>query len=129
MCDRLIVGVTTDDLVSYKNKIPVIPFAERLEIVRIIRFVDTAIPQISRDKYEVWQKLRFNRIFVGDDWFKNLLWRDLEAKLCLVDVRIVYFPYTNGTSSTLINKVLDDLKLTILNYLNQVVEVKLFCAY
>jgi glycerol-3-phosphate cytidylyltransferase len=113
MCDKLIVGVTTDDLVSYKNKIPVIPFEERLEIVRSIRFVDAAIPQISRDKYEAWQKLRFNIIFVGDDWFENPLWRDLEAKLRLVDVRIVYFPYTKGTSSTLINKVLNDLRLTI----------------
>ncbi len=56
MCDKLIVGVTTDDLVSYKNKIPVIPFEERLEIVRSVRYVDAAIPQISRDKYEAWQK-------------------------------------------------------------------------
>ena len=48
MCDKLIVGVTTDELVSYKHKKAVIPFEERLEIVRNIKFVDAAIPQIGR---------------------------------------------------------------------------------
>ena len=45
MCDKLIVGVTTDELVSYKNKKALIPFNERIEIVRSIKFVDLAIPQ------------------------------------------------------------------------------------
>lgn len=45
LCDKLIVGVTIDELVQYKNKKSVIPFSERIEIVRSIKYVDAAIPQ------------------------------------------------------------------------------------
>ena len=40
MCDKLIVGVTTDNLVTYKGKHAIIPFEDRLEIVRSIKYVD-----------------------------------------------------------------------------------------
>lgn len=110
MCDRLIVGVSTDELVSYKNKRAVIPFQERLEIVQSIKYVDAAIPQENMDKYAMWEKLRFDVMFVGDDWFNTEKWRDLEKRFAEVKVRIVYFPYTKGTSSTLINEVLVKLR-------------------
>ena len=43
MCDYLIVGVSTDELVQqYKGKTPIIRFDERLEIVKAIRYVDKA---------------------------------------------------------------------------------------
>lgn len=108
MCDKLVVGVTTDELVAYKSKKAVIPFAERLEIIRAIRFVDAVIPQETMDKYEAWRKLKFNVMFVGDDWYKESKWKKIEDKFKTVGVRVVYFPYTKGTSSTLINEVLID---------------------
>ena len=110
LCDRLIVGVTVDDLVAYKGKKAVIPFAERLEIVRSIDYVDAAIPQYDMDKFAMWQKLQFNVMFVGDDWYKSEKWELLDQKFAEVDVRILYFPYTVGTSSTLINETLQDLR-------------------
>ncbi len=110
MCDRLIVGVTTDDLVSYKHKKAVIPFAERMEIVRSVRYVDAVIAQESLDKYESWHKLKFDVLFVGDDWYRAEKWEELEKKLKHVGVRIIYFPYTKGTSSTLINQTLTSLR-------------------
>jgi glycerol-3-phosphate cytidylyltransferase len=110
LCDRLIVGVTVDELVAYKNKTAVIPFAERLEIVRSIEYVDAAIPQYDMDKFEMWQKLQFNVMFVGDDWYKSNKWNELGEKFEEVGVRIVYFPYTEGTSSTLINQTLNNLR-------------------
>ena len=68
-CDYLIVGVSTDELVeNYKHKKPVISFEERCEIVKAIRYVDEVVPQIDRDKYAAWERLRFHRMFVGDDW-------------------------------------------------------------
>ena len=68
-CDYLIVGVSTDELVrEYKNKTPIIPFEERSEIVRSIDCVDKVIPQVNRDKYEAWKELKFDVMFVGDDW-------------------------------------------------------------
>ncbi|EAI3485456.1 adenylyltransferase/cytidyltransferase family protein, partial [Campylobacter coli] len=68
LCDKLIVGVTIDELVQYKNKKSVIPFSERIEIVRSIKYVDAAIPQENIDKYQMWEKLHFDVLFVGDDW-------------------------------------------------------------
>jgi len=111
LCDHLVVGVTTDELMQpYKGKSAVIPFMERMEIVRSIRYVDAVIPQGSMDKYEMWEKLKFNILFVGDDWYHTKKWNEVEKKLKKQDVRVVYFPYTTGTSSTLINQTLLNLR-------------------
>ena len=110
MCDKLIVGVTTDELTSYKNKKSVIPHSERMEIVRAIEYVDSVIPQKNMDKLEMWKKLKFNVMFVGDDWFETPKWEEIESKFNLLGVRIVYFPYTAGTSSTIINETLQSLR-------------------
>lgn len=110
LCDKLIVGVTTDDLVSYKGKRSVIPFEERLEIVRSVKYVDTAIAQRDMDKVEAWKKLKFDFMFVGDDWYDTPKWKDLESKFNELGVKIIYYPYTQGTSSTLINETLENLR-------------------
>ena len=107
LCDKLIVGVTTDELLlEYKKKKAVIPFNERCDIVRNIKCVDAVISQTTMDKFEAWQKLKFDIMFVGDDWYNTKKWQDLERQFNDVNVRIVYFPYTQGTSSTLINQIL-----------------------
>jgi glycerol-3-phosphate cytidylyltransferase len=106
MCDKLIVGVSTDDLVSYKNKRAVIPFTERIQIVQSLACVDMAVPQENMDKMEAWKRYKFNLMFVGDDWFRTEKWEKYERQLGKVGVRIIYFPYTKGTSSTLINELL-----------------------
>ena len=106
LCDKLIVGVTTDELVAYKNKKSVIPFTERMEIVRSIEYVDAVVAQEDMDKFKLWEKLKYDVMFVGDDWFKSEKWNKLDAQFREVDVKIVYFPYTKGTSSTLINQIL-----------------------
>ena len=106
LCDKLIVGVTTDDLVKYKNKKAVIPFNERMEIVRNIKHVDAVVPQESMDKMEMWNKLKFDVMFVGDDWYNSKKWKNFEMDFKKVNVEIIYFPYTKGISSTIINEIL-----------------------
>lgn len=110
MCDKLIVGVTTDELVSYKHKKAVIPFEERMEIVRNIKFVDAVVPQETMDKFEMWKKLKFDIMFVGDDWYGTEKWEKYEKQFTEVGVKIVYFPYYKGTSSTLLNETLVRLR-------------------
>ncbi|MFI3242529.1 MAG: adenylyltransferase/cytidyltransferase family protein [Alphaproteobacteria bacterium] len=110
MCDKLLVGVTVDELVKYKHKKAIIPFAERLEIVRNIKCVDAAIAQEDIDKLKMWEKIHFDILFVGDDWYNTPSWQDMEKKLKAVGVRIVYFPYTKSTSSTIIRNTLKDLR-------------------
>src|SRR5690554_2830226 len=68
MCDYLIVGVTTDELVSYKNTKAIIPHEERMMIVESIKYVDKVVPQDNMDKFVAWERYKFDVIFVGDDW-------------------------------------------------------------
>jgi len=110
MCDKLIVGVSEDKLVGYKNKKAVIPFQERLEIIQSIDCVNAAVPQSNLDKYAMWEKLKFDIMFVGDDWYADERWKELDKKFAEVSVKIIYFPYTKGTSSTLIREVLLKLR-------------------
>ena len=110
MCDKLVVGVSTDELVFYKSKKAVIPFEERLEIVRSIKYVDAVVPQENMDKFESWKKMKFDIIFVGDDWYNSKKWHKIENNFKKVNVKVVYFPYTKNISSTLINKTLTNLR-------------------
>lgn len=110
MCDTLIVGVTVDELVAYKHKRAVIPFEERIEIIRSIRYVDMAVVQTTMDKMSAWEKYHFDVMFVGDDWKGTEKWKKYEAEFSKIGVDIVYFPYTKGTSSTLINQTLLNLR-------------------
>jgi glycerol-3-phosphate cytidylyltransferase len=102
LCDRLIVGVSSDDLVQYKGKSPIVPFAERMEIVRNIKGVHAVVAQYDMDKFAMWQKLKYDIMFVGDDWHGTEKWNAIEAQFAEVGVRVVYFPYTQGTSSTMV---------------------------
>lgn len=100
LCDRLIVGVTIDESVDNKNAEAIIPFKERLEIVRGIKYVDLAIAQENVDKLEIWKKLKFDVLFIGDDWYNTDRFKDFEEKLSGVGVKIVYLPYKKGVSTS-----------------------------
>ncbi len=107
-CDYLIVGVTTDEEVKRTKGIePFIPFEERLEIVQNIKVVDEVVAQESMDKMAAWEKLRFDVMFVGSDWKGTPEWNEYEKQFAKVGVDIVYFPYTAGTSSTKIRKIIN----------------------
>ena len=110
MCDKLVVGVTTDDLVTYKGKHAMIPFEDRLEIVRSIRFVDAVVPQSDMDKLTMCKKLGASYLFVGDDWYDTDKWKRYEQEFKEAGIKIVYFPYTKGVSCTLINKALGQVR-------------------
>lgn len=106
MCDKLIVGVTVDDLVQYKGKTPMIPFEDRIELVRSCRFVDAAVPQYDMDKLSACKKLGAKILFVGDDWYGTEKWKQYEEEFIKEGIKIIYFPYTKGVSSTKITEAL-----------------------
>lgn len=100
-CDRLLVGVVTDDvLASAKNKSPVIPCDERLEVVANLDIVDEAVIDYSSDKLDAWGRYRFHILFKGDDWRGTPKGDRLERDMSEVGVTVHYFPYTAHTSST-----------------------------
>lgn len=106
MCDKLIVGVTVDELVSYKNKKAFIPYDERIEMVRSCRYVDAVIPQNDMDKLAMCKKLGASYLFVGDDWYGSEKWKNYEKEFNKNNIKIIYFPYTKGISSTRIRELL-----------------------
>ena len=116
-CDYLIVGVSTDELVQQdKGKTPVIPFEERAAIVAALRYVDEVVPQVDKNKVGAWEKLHFNKMFVGSDWQGTPQWKKFEDQFKPLGVEIIYLPHTDGISSTqltsVIKVILDDIPKT-----------------
>lgn len=113
MCDHLIVGVSTDDLIlEMKKKKPIISYAERIEIVGAVKYVDTVVPQIDVNKIAAWERYKFHIMFSGDDWKGTDRWLQIEKNLASVDVKLVYFPYTRHTSSSILRIALKYLEET-----------------
>ena len=110
MCDKLVVGVTVDELVIYKGKHAMIPFADRSEIVRSIKYVDAVVPQYDMDKLAMCKKLGATILFVGDDWYGTEKWQAYEKEFNEAGIQIVYFPYTKGISSTKISEALNAVR-------------------
>ena len=110
MCDKLIVGVTVDELVQYKGKNAMIPFEVRIEIVRSCKYVDAAVPQYNMDKLSACKKVGASYLFVGDDWYGTKKWIDYEEEFSKEGIKIVYFPYTKGISSTKITEALNCIR-------------------
>jgi glycerol-3-phosphate cytidylyltransferase len=112
-CDFLIAGVLSDEMCEVaKGRRPVVPAAERIEIVRNIAFVDAVHEEVVPDKLETWEVLGFHRIFKGDDWRGTPKGDRLESSFAGVGVEVVYFPYTVHTSSTALRRALDALDPT-----------------
>jgi len=107
-CDYLIAGVVSaDSTLRQKNKEPVVPLHERLEIVRNIRLVDEVVVDDFSDKVEAWRAIGFNVFFKGDDWRGTEKGIRLEAGMREVGVEVVYFPYTVHTSSSMLRRALN----------------------
>jgi glycerol-3-phosphate cytidylyltransferase len=111
-CDFLIAGVVADEvLIEHKKITPVIPFAERLEIVQNVKFVDMARAAMTSDKTEIWRELRFNVLFKGNDWQGTEEGNHLERNFAVLGVDVVYFPYTQATSSSALRRTLRNIDM------------------
>ena len=110
LCDKLIVGVTVDELVQYKWKNVMIPFEDRIELVRSCKYVDVAVPQYDMDKLSACKKLGASYLFVGDDWYGTEKWNAYETSFEEEGIKIIYFPYTRGVSSSKIEEALNAVR-------------------
>ena len=107
-CDYLVVGVSTDELVQkVKNKTPIIPFADRCEIVGAIKYVDKVVPQFDKNKMAAWEKYHFNKMFVRSDWKGTEAWNRFEEEFKPLGVEIVYLDHTDGISSTILREIIN----------------------
>jgi len=100
--DILIVGVSTDELVSSYKEHPIIPFNERLQIIEALKTPDIVIPQHTLDHAEIVKKLNIDAFVVGDDWMGKYDY------LRESGVEVFYFPYGTGVSSSSIKKTIHE---------------------
>lgn len=106
-CDRLVVGVVTDEaLVAVKARPPMVGLEDRMAVVRALDLVDEVTVDFSADKRDVWSRVGFDVLFKGDDWRGTPKGDRLEADMSSVGVRVCYFPYTAHTSSTRLRSLL-----------------------
>ena len=103
--DILIVGVSTDELIyKYKGHHPLLSYEDRAAVLRACRYVDAVVPQRVLEKDEQLAKLDVDILAVGDDWWeKKVNGHDFMNKH---NKRVVYFPYSEGRSSTLLRQAL-----------------------
>lgn len=102
MGDILIVGVNTDELVESYKSTPIIPFDERIALVKALKYPDIVIPQRSLNHQDKVKKLNFDIFVVGDDWTGKYDYLKEQG------VDVVYFPYGAGVSSTNLKKKIYD---------------------
>ena len=110
-CDHLIVGTTTDELAKQeKKKAPVINLEDRITVLSACRYVDLAIPHNNSDKILTWNKLKFDILIIGDDWYDSESYNMFEEQLKEWGVKIIYIPYTNGVSASSIEEKISQNK-------------------
>ena len=90
-----------------KNKYPVIPFNERIEIVSSIKYVDMVFTQTTIDRISDLKQYNFNIMFKGTDWENSLEYKSLKTQQKDFPVEIKLFPYTQSTSSTILRNFLE----------------------
>ena len=108
-CDYLVVGVHKD--ASHKGKETFIPFEERMEVVRNIKWVDEVIPSMREDS-DIYKcgVVKYDYLFVGSDYKGSERFNRYEEYFADKGVKIIYFPYTQGTSSSQIRDLINAKK-------------------
>lgn len=109
MCDYLIVGIVTDEQTLWmKGKKPFIPFEERMEIVSGCRYVDEVVevPPQYPDIQDAYGIYHFDCQFSGNDHAEDPHWLEQQRYLRERGSDLYFFPYTQGTSSTMLQEAL-----------------------
>ena len=100
-CDYLIVGI--HDSGAWKGKETFIPLEERKQIVSACKYVDKVVDSCREDS-DAWDLWHYDKLFVGSDYKGTPRFQRYEKYFADKEVEIVYFPYTQSTSSTQIRR-------------------------
>ena len=108
LCDRLIVGVTSDELgLQEKKRKPIISITDRLTVVQACRYVDLAVihSDSNGDKVAPYLRYKFDRVFIGDDYINDPTYTTLDDKI--PGIKVIFLPYSQHISSTKIRNNLN----------------------
>lgn len=104
LCDKLIVGVCSDDYIDSKKGNRYFNIYDRINILQSIKYCDVVVPEDTLDKLTLWQKYKFDYLFVGSDWYGTPQYAKWEEDLGTVDCKVIYYPYTKNISSSIIKE-------------------------
>lgn len=110
-CEILLVGVVSDEQASVgKKRSPYVKERERLEVVESCKYVDRAfiLPVVSSGTRDVYKKYHFDVQFSGSDYANDPTWLAEQAWLREHGSDLVFFPYTESTSSTKLKNAIED---------------------
>ena len=109
-CDYLIVGLVTDEGVRlYKKTEPFVPFEDRKAMLEACKYVDEVvkIPLNFRSTRDAWKMYGFDVQFSGSDYANDPSWKVEKQFLEDHGVDMVFFPYTESTSSSKLKALID----------------------
>jgi glycerol-3-phosphate cytidylyltransferase len=115
--DELIVAVSTDEFNDIKGKKTIIPYNQRAEIIKSLRYVDRVIPESSwEQKIDDIKKYDIDLFVMGDDWSGKF---DFLKEYC----EVLYLPRTEGISSTELKDTLKTLSSINMSELNHAIDI------
>ena len=92
-CDFLIVGLTTDTTAVRQKRKTLLPWEDRKEVLQALRYVDAVVAHDGESKTDAWNKLKFDVLFIGDDYYRAAEYDGFKA------TPVVYHPRTPAVSS------------------------------
>jgi len=118
LCDVLIVGVCSDEYMIKNKREPIYLLNDRMEMLKACKYCDVVVPEDTLEKVELYNKYKFDILFVGSDWYQDeqyIRWEQELKELTNDEVKIIYLPYTKEISSSQIIRKIDSIKGSIAN--------------
>lgn len=109
------VGLLTDAAIASYKRIPFMPFDQRKQVIESIKGVAQVVPQETLDYVPNLRKLQPDYVVHGDDWKEGV---QRETRQRVIDTlaewggELIEVPYTQGVSSTQLNRALKEIGTT-----------------
>ena len=109
--DYVVVSLNTDDFIyRYKGKYPIMNYEERRDVLLGCRYVDEVIPNTDgEDSKPAILSVKPKFVIIGSDWAKKDYYKQMNFTQQWLDensIMLVYIPYTENISTTLIKEKL-----------------------
>jgi glycerol-3-phosphate cytidylyltransferase len=109
--DYVIVSLNTDEFIyRYKGEYPVVSYEDRKEVLLSCKYVDKVIPNSEgEDSKPAILDVNPKFIVIGSDWAKKDYYKQMNFTQEWLDENgymLIYIPYTENVSTTLIKKKL-----------------------
>jgi phosphoenolpyruvate phosphomutase / 2-hydroxyethylphosphonate cytidylyltransferase len=112
---QVVVGVLTDSAIASYKRLPYMNYDSRAEVVSNLKSVNKVIPQDTLDYTKNLRALKPDYVVHGDDWKDGV---QQKTRQNVIDTlaewggELIEIPYTEGVSSTALNKAVKELGTT-----------------